>query len=114
MPTVPVDIGGDIHGLVHGCDGEFAWRVGLTALGTVLSFATAIIGRRTLDEFQGRSGRRQRAARLLAISFLAGSAPVCLGRTSAATLSDLQSSARPVVFREVAFSISRKNSIISV
>ncbi|HEY1861211.1 MAG TPA: hypothetical protein VGG61_12690 [Gemmataceae bacterium] len=48
------------------------------ALGTVLSLATVWFAGRTLDEFLGRTGRRKRAAKLLVISYFAGSVPLIL------------------------------------
>jgi hypothetical protein len=69
---------GDVHGLVQGLEGELAWRLALTALGTVLSLATVWFAARTLDEFLGRTGRRNRAAKLLVISYFAGSVPLIL------------------------------------
>jgi hypothetical protein len=69
---------GDIHGFVGGLDYEFALRLGLTALGVVLSFVTLYFAARTLDEFLGRIQRRGRAAKLLLISYFAGSAPLIL------------------------------------
>jgi hypothetical protein len=69
---------GDIHGFVKGLHGEIVWRLGLTAAGTVLSVVTLFLAGRTLDEFLGRAERRARAAKLLVISYFAGSAPLIL------------------------------------
>jgi hypothetical protein len=55
---------GDIHGFVNGFEFEWVWRVGLTAVGLVLSFIIVIFAGRTLDEFLGQSQRRARAAKL--------------------------------------------------
>jgi hypothetical protein len=69
---------GDIDGFVHGLDGELAWRVGLTVLGTALYGVTVPVAGRTLDEFLGRTRRRARAAKLTLTSYLAGSAALVL------------------------------------
>jgi hypothetical protein len=69
---------GDIHGFVRGFDFEFAWRLGLTVLGTVLSFVTLYFAACTVDEFLGRAGRRKRAAKLIVPSYFAGSTPLIL------------------------------------
>jgi hypothetical protein len=69
---------GDVHGFVKGLGSPFAWRLGLTAIGTAISVVTLIVAGRTLDEFLGTSSRRKRAARLLVISYFAGSFPLIL------------------------------------
>jgi hypothetical protein len=69
---------GDIHGFVKGLDSPFAWRLGLTIAGAVFSLVTLFFAGRTLDEFLGRNHRRARAAKLLLISYLAGSFPLIL------------------------------------
>jgi hypothetical protein len=67
---------GDIHGFVGGLDAEFAWRLGLTLAGVVLSVVTLYFAGRTLDEFLGRASRRARAVKLLLISYFVGSVPL--------------------------------------
>jgi hypothetical protein len=69
---------GDIHGFVKDFDSQFAWRLGLTLLGTILSFVGLFFAGRTLDEFLGRGHRRGRAAKLVVISYFAGSTPLIL------------------------------------
>jgi hypothetical protein len=69
---------GDIHGFVSGCDAEFAWRLGFTLTGLVLSVVALYSAGHTLDEFLGRVSRRARAAKLLLISYFAGSVPLIL------------------------------------
>jgi hypothetical protein len=69
---------GDIHGFVGGLPAPFAWRLGLTVFGAAISFVTVFLAGRTLDEFLGTSRRRNRAARLLVISYFAGSCPLIL------------------------------------
>ena len=69
---------GDIHGFVEGLPAPFAWRLGLTVFGAAISFITVFLAGRTLDEFLGTSRRRNRAARLLVISYFAGSCPLIL------------------------------------
>jgi hypothetical protein len=69
---------GDIHGFVRGLEFEFAWRLGLTFLGAVLSIVTMFLAARTLDEFLGRTYRRKRAAKLIVTSYVAGPAPLIL------------------------------------
>jgi hypothetical protein len=69
---------GDIHGFVEGLPAPFAWRLGLTVFGAAISFVTVFLAGRTLDEFLGTSRRRNRAARLLVISYFAGSCPLIL------------------------------------
>jgi hypothetical protein len=69
---------GDIHGFVKDLEAPFVWRLGLTAVGTVVSLAALGYAGRTLDEFLGRTQRRTRAARLLVISYVAGSCPLIL------------------------------------
>jgi hypothetical protein len=69
---------GDIHGFVKGLERPFAWRLGLTVFGTTVSLVTVLLAGRTLDEFLGVSHRRSRAARLLLISYFAGSVPLIL------------------------------------
>jgi hypothetical protein len=69
---------GDIHGFVKGLDSPFAWRLVLTVVGTALSVVALFFAVRTLDEFLGRTRRRGRAARLLLISYVAGSVPLIL------------------------------------
>jgi hypothetical protein len=69
---------GDIHGVVGGLEFEFAWRFGLTVLGTGLSFLTLFFAACTADEFLGLTGRRKRAAKLIVTSYFAGSAPLIL------------------------------------
>jgi ABC-type amino acid transport system permease subunit len=46
---------GDIHGFVKDFDSQFAWRLGLTLLGAVLSFVALFFAGRTMDEFLGRN-----------------------------------------------------------
>jgi hypothetical protein len=69
---------GDIHGFVKDFDSPFAWRLGFTVIGTVLSVVALLFAGRTLDEFLGRTHRRSRAAKLLVISYFAGSVPLIL------------------------------------
>jgi hypothetical protein len=69
---------GDVHGFVKGLDFPFAWRLGSTVFGATVSLFTLFIAGRTLDEFLGTSCRRNRAARLLVISYFAGSCPLIL------------------------------------
>jgi hypothetical protein len=69
---------GDINGFVQGSRTPFAWRLGLTILGTVISFTSLFVGARTLDEFLGTSRRKARAARLLITSYLVGSSSLTL------------------------------------
>jgi len=69
---------GDIHGFVKDLGSPFAWRLGLTVFGTAVSVLTLFLAGRTLDEFLGTNCRRKRAARLLVISYFAGSCPLIL------------------------------------
>jgi len=69
---------GDIHGFVQGFDSPFAWRLGLTVAGIVLSIVALLAAGRTLDEFLGETERRRRAAKLMLISYFAGSIPLIL------------------------------------
>jgi hypothetical protein len=74
---------GDIDGFLKGVEHPFPWRLGLTVVGTVLYVAVMFLAGRTLDEFLGLTHRRARAAKLLMISYLAGSGSLifstCLG-----------------------------------
>jgi hypothetical protein len=69
---------GDINAFVTGLDYELPWRIGLTLAGTAVSFVVLFFAGRTLDQFLGRTRRRDRAARLVVISYLAGATPLIL------------------------------------
>jgi hypothetical protein len=69
---------GDVHGFVTGLGSAFTWRLGLTGVGATVSLVTLLAAGRTLDEFLGRGRRRRRAARLLVVSYFAGSCPLIL------------------------------------
>jgi hypothetical protein len=69
---------GDIHGFVTGLDWPLAWSLGLTVAGVGISVVALSCAGRSLDEFLGGTHRRQRAAELLVISYVAGSVPLIL------------------------------------
>ncbi len=65
---------GDWDALTRGLPHRTAWRVGVTLLGAVISFATLAHAVRSLDPFLGRSEplRWRRALALTLVSYLAG------------------------------------------
>ena len=69
---------GDIHGFMQGFDSPFAWQLGLTVAGMADSIVALFADTRTLDEFLGETQRRRRAAKLVLISYFAGSMPLIL------------------------------------
>jgi hypothetical protein len=69
---------GDIYGFVNGLEYALASRLGLTVLGVILSFVALYFAGRSLDKFLGRTRRRDRAAKLVVISYFAGGVPLIL------------------------------------
>lgn len=69
---------GDINEFVKGLDSPFAWRLGFTIVGVLGSLVGLSAAGRALDDFLGRSRRRARAAKLVVVSYFAGSVPLIL------------------------------------
>lgn len=67
---------GDRNDFVQGLPQQVLWRVGLTLLGLVITFAAALAAAKELDPFLGRdkADRSARALALTLVAYLAGSA----------------------------------------